>query len=128
MIMHPYKPEMNGKDLTDYKDPNGKHLFVEFVKVCQEKGEGMVDYMWPKQDGAKPVPKVSYVKLFKPWGWIVGSGIYIDDMEKEMTHLYYVMGGVAGAIIFGSVIFLHFAEPQRAQAHPCRSEFARRHQ
>jgi methyl-accepting chemotaxis protein len=119
MIMHPYKPELNGKDLTDNKDPNGKRLFVEFVKVCQEKGEGMVDYMWPKQDGAKPVPKISYVKVFKPWGWIVGSGIYVDDVEKEMTHLYYVMGGVAGAIILGSVIFSIFLS--RSVRRPIRA-------
>ena len=105
MIMHPYKPELNGQDLTENKDPNGKRLFVEFVKVCQEKGEGMVGYMWPKHDGAKPVPKVSYVKLFKPWGWIIGSGIYTDDVDKQMAHLYYVIGGVAIAIIIGSMVF-----------------------
>jgi methyl-accepting chemotaxis protein len=103
MIMHPYKPELNGKDLNDYKDPNGKRLFVEFVKVCQEKGEGLVEYMWPMHAGAKPVPKISYVKLFKPWGWIVGSGIYLDDVDKEMAHLSYMMGGVALVLILLSV-------------------------
>jgi methyl-accepting chemotaxis protein len=64
MIMHPFKPELDGKDLTDFKDPNGKHLFVEFVKVCRDKGAGFVDYLWPKPGFDKPVPKVSYVKLF----------------------------------------------------------------
>ncbi|MDH3722996.1 MAG: cache domain-containing protein, partial [Desulfobacteraceae bacterium] len=44
MVMHPIKPSLNGKDLSDFKDPNGKHLFNEFVKVCREKGEGFVDY------------------------------------------------------------------------------------
>ncbi len=105
MIMHPYKPELNGKDMTDNKDPNGKRLFMEFVKVCQKQGEGMVDYMWPKQNGTKPVPKISYVKLFKPWGWILGTGTYVDDMEKEITRIQYVMGWGAGAIILGSVLF-----------------------
>ena len=47
MIMHPYKPELNGKDLAGYKDPNGKHLFVEMVDVCKQNGAGFVDYMWP---------------------------------------------------------------------------------
>ena len=52
--MHPYKPEMDGQDLTDNKDPNGKHLFVEFARVAKEKGEGFVDYFWPKYGGQTP--------------------------------------------------------------------------
>ena len=81
MIMHPYKPKLNGKDLSQIKDPNGKKLFVEFAKVCREKGEGFVDYYWPKYGADKPQPKVSFVKLFKKWNWIIGTGMYIDDVE-----------------------------------------------
>jgi methyl-accepting chemotaxis protein len=103
MIMHPYQPELNGKDLTNNKDPNGKRIFVEFVNVCKEKGEGLVDYMWPKHEGSKPVRKISYVKLFEPWGWIVGSGIYIDDLENEIAQLMYIMFGIVGLIIVGSL-------------------------
>lgn len=87
MIMHPFKSELDGTDLSEYKDPKGKKLFVEMVKVCQDKGEGFVDYLWPKPGFTKPVPKISYVKLFKPWGWIIGSGIYIDDVESETNLL-----------------------------------------
>ncbi|MCP4374231.1 MAG: chemotaxis protein [Deltaproteobacteria bacterium] len=82
MIMHPYKPQLNGKDLSQSKDPNGKRLFVEFTKVCREKGEGFVDYYWPKYDADEPQPKLSFVKLFKEWDWVVGTGVYIDDIEK----------------------------------------------
>ncbi len=85
MIMHPYKPALNGKDLSDVKDPNGKKLFVEFAKVCKEKGEGFVDYYWPKYGDDKPQPKLSFVKLFKEWNWIVGTGIYIDDIEAAVA-------------------------------------------
>ena len=81
MVMHPYKPELNGKDLSENKDPNGKHLFVEFVRVCKENGEGFVDYMWPKPGMDEPQPKLSFVKLFPEWGWVVGTGIYIDDVD-----------------------------------------------
>jgi methyl-accepting chemotaxis protein len=75
MVMHPIKPSLNGQDLSDFKDPNGKHLFNEFVKVCREKREGFIDYMWPKPGYDKPVLKLSYVKLFKSWNWVVGTGI-----------------------------------------------------
>ncbi|HTF99144.1 MAG TPA: methyl-accepting chemotaxis protein [Nitrospirota bacterium] len=81
MIMHPYKPELNGKDLSDFKDPEGKKLFVQFVETVRSSGSGFVFYLWPKPGFDKPVPKVSYVKGFKPWNWVVGSGIYLDDLN-----------------------------------------------
>ncbi|MBT8370142.1 MAG: cache domain-containing protein, partial [Deltaproteobacteria bacterium] len=81
MIMHPYKPELNGKDLSESKDPNGKKLFVEFVKTCRQKGEGFVDYSWPKYGADKAQPKVSFVKLFEKWNWVIGTGMYIDDID-----------------------------------------------
>jgi methyl-accepting chemotaxis protein len=108
MIMHPYKPEMNGKDLTDYKDPNGKRLFVEMANVCKEKGEGMVEYMWPKYEGSQAVGKLSYVKLYKPWGWIVGTGVYIDDMNKEMSKLFYTIAGLTILVGLGGLLFSFF--------------------
>ncbi len=81
MIMHPYKPELNGSHLGEYKDVNGKHLFLEFVRVCLEKGEGYVDYHWPRYGEEEPQPKLSFVQLFKPWNWIIGTGIYTDDID-----------------------------------------------
>jgi methyl-accepting chemotaxis protein len=84
MVMHPIKPELNGKNLIEEKDPNGKRLFADFVAIVKEKGQGNSDYFWPKPGAAKPVPKVSYVKLYKPWGWVIGSGIYIDDVEAGL--------------------------------------------
>ncbi len=83
MVMHPYNPQLDGKDLSENKDPAGKKLFVEFVRVCQEQGEGFVDYLWPKPGRDEPVAKLSFVKLFKPWGWILGSGIYMEAAEDQ---------------------------------------------
>ena len=85
MIMHPFKPKLNGNDLSSIKDPDGKKIFIEFVKVCDDKGEGFVDYSWPKYGADKPQPKLSFVKLFKDWGWIIGTGIYIDDIDIEVN-------------------------------------------
>ncbi|HSH70383.1 MAG TPA: methyl-accepting chemotaxis protein, partial [Deferrisomatales bacterium] len=83
MVMHPYKPALDGTDLSGFKDPNGKLLFVEFARVCQADGEGFVDYLWPKYGADLPVPKLSYVRLFKPWGWVVGSGVYLEAAEAR---------------------------------------------
>jgi methyl-accepting chemotaxis protein len=81
MVMHPIKPEMNGSDLTQNKDPNGKFLFVEFTNVVKAGGQGFVDYYWPKPGAAEPVEKYSHVVGFSPWGWIVGTGVYTDDLQ-----------------------------------------------
>ncbi len=83
MVMHPTKPEMNGTDLANFADPNGKKLFIEMVRVCSEKEKGFVDYMWPKPGEEKPVGKLSYVRLFKPWNWVIGTGVYLENAEKR---------------------------------------------
>ena len=98
MLMHPIKPEMDGKDMSDYKDPNGKLFFVAFVDVCKREGAGFVGYEWPKPGATKPVPKISYVKSFPEWGWIIGSGIYLDDVQKEISAIIYGISGVACVI------------------------------
>ena len=84
MVMHPYQPELEGADLSENKDSNGKSLFIEMVSVGQQKGEGFVTYYWPKNGADKPVPKISYVKLYKPWDWIIGSGVYLDHSNKGL--------------------------------------------
>ncbi len=88
LIMHPYRPDLVGDDLTDFTDPHGKRLFVEFANVVKTSDAGFVDYMWQwKDDPKKIVPKLSYVKGFAPWGWIIGTGIYLEDVEKEIATL-----------------------------------------
>ena len=83
MIMHAAKPELEGKDLGGMKDPNGLPLFNEMVRIAKTQGAGSLSYSWPKPGASEPVDKVSYIALFEPWGWIIGSGIYIDDMQSE---------------------------------------------
>lgn len=108
MIMHPYRSDLDGKNISDFQDPNGKHLFVEFVRVVREHGSGYVDYMWQwKDDASQIVPKLSYVKGFEPWGWIIGSGIYIDDVHAEVAKIRNELSAVASAILL-IVVFLGF--------------------
>ena len=88
MIMHPYRPDLDGKDLSNYADPKGKHLFLDFVKTVQDNDAGYVDYMWQWKDNPDHiVPKISYVKGFEPWGWIIGTGIYVEDVRAEIASI-----------------------------------------
>jgi methyl-accepting chemotaxis protein len=84
MVMHPIKPELDNQDLTANKDPNGKQLFVAFVDAVKASGGGSVEYLWPKPGSDTPVQKVSYVKGFAPWGWVIGSGVYVDTVEATI--------------------------------------------
>ncbi|CAN5129010.1 methyl-accepting chemotaxis protein [soil metagenome] len=84
MVMHPIKPELNGADLSANKDPNGKLLFVEFADAVKKHKAGYVDYLWPKPGKDTPQPKLSYVVGFEPWGWVIGTGVYIDDLHGQL--------------------------------------------
>jgi len=81
MVSHPYF-ELQGKDTSDLTDVNGKKIIVEFIKKVKESKSGFVDYFWKKPGSEAHVPKVAYVKGFEPWGWIVGSGVYTDDIDN----------------------------------------------
>ncbi len=107
MIMHPIKPELDGKDLNDNKDPKGKRLFVAFVDKVKADGAGFVDYYWPKPGKTEPVPKISYVKGFSDWGWIIGSGIYIDDVQTEMNNIFFLVFIAAMGITLGGLILAY---------------------
>ena len=98
MIMHPANPKLDGQNLSAIRDPDGFALFNEMVALAKAKGAGPIDYRWPKPGASEPVAKTSYVKLFEPWGWVIGSGVYIDDMQAEF------MGQVWKATVVGLVI------------------------
>ncbi len=102
MIMHPIKPELNGKDLSSMADPNGLHIFVEFARIVKAQKEGFVDYLWPKPGFEAPVEKFSHVVGFEPWGWVVGTGVYADDLAAMFwrnAQTYAVIAAVSLLVI-----------------------------
>ncbi|MDN4502049.1 methyl-accepting chemotaxis protein [Alteromonadaceae bacterium BrNp21-10] len=108
MISHPTKPSLNGQDISGFKDPEGKALFVEMVNVVRDRGEGSVAYMWPFPGTDEPVDKISYVKGFAPWGWIVGSGVYLDDVHTTFWHFAKILLSISIFVIavVGSLAYL----------------------
>lgn len=103
IIMHPTKPEMDGKNQLGYKDTKGKLIFKEFVEICKKKGEGPIAYSWPRPGQKESVRKMSYVKAFAPWGWIVGTGIYIDDIDRDIARLRWTM--ILGLLVLALATF-----------------------
>jgi len=86
MVAHPYRPDLEGQDLSEVKDPQGKRLFMEFVEIARARGEGFVEYRWQWKDDARNIaPKLSFVRLFEPWGWVIGTGVYLNDVKDEIA-------------------------------------------
>jgi len=109
MVMHPIKPELDGKDLAGMKDPNGFALFSAFVETVRKDGKGFVSYQWPKPGSDAPVDKISYVQGFEPWGWVVGSGIYVGDLRQALWRELAWVGGVTSvALLVAGYLFLCF--------------------
>ena len=93
MIMHPTVPALEGKSLSDMKTPDGRPLFVDMVALVKASGGGYYEYSWPKPGFTSPVGKVSYVKEFAPWGWVIGTGVYLDDVRAAFISKAIWLGG-----------------------------------
>ena len=107
IVMHPYRGDLEGKFVGDKKGPKGTPLFANMVKVCKDRGEGFVSYWWQyKDDKTKIYPKISFVKLFKPWGWIVGTGIYLNEVHAVYHSLLLKTCG--GTVLVGVLSFGFF--------------------
>ncbi|KAF1691614.1 cache domain-containing protein, partial [Pseudoxanthomonas daejeonensis] len=113
MLMHPTRPDLDGKPVSDVLSPDGKAIFPAFVAAARGGG-GFVDYSWAKAGEKDPVPKTSYAALYAPWGWVVGTGVYVDDTQAQalqFTAIMTVAGGLLvllnlaiGWVIGGSVL------------------------
>ena len=100
MLMHPLRPALEGK-LADLKDSAGKHFVREMVTLARAQGQGFVDYTWPRSGVATDPaqPKLSYVKAFPSWGWVVGSGVYVDDIDAAFNDAALRFGALVAVVL-----------------------------
>ncbi len=104
ILMHPYRPDLNGQDVSGFRDPRGTRIFLEFANLVRRQDEGFVDYVWQwNDDPVRQVPKESYIRGFEPWGWIIGTGMYTEDVKEEIArferHLAWISAGIASLIV-----------------------------
>jgi len=98
MLMHPIAKQLIGQDQSSLKDATGKPFFKDMMVMVRQNGKGFVDYVWPKPGSDKPYPKLTFVAGFAPWGWAIGTGVYIDDLEAQ-TWAAMEMLLIAAAIV-----------------------------
>ena len=123
MIMHPYRSDLNGQELIGFTDPRGVPIFVEFADLVHREGEGYIDYVWQwKDDPQRLEPKESYVKGFAPWGWIIGTGIYTDDVNQEIASIEKSLVNTSLAISGAIIVLLVFVLQQSLRIEKERQE------
>lgn len=115
MVMHPYRPDLNGTDLSNFSDNHENKLFVDAANLVKKEGEGFIQYYWQwKDDASKISPKLSYVKGFSDWNWVIGTGIYLDDVEMEISQLKKTLLKISFTIIlFIAFILLYVLRQTR---------------
>lgn len=97
-VLMPPKPASEGQNASEVKDTNGKMLFQEIVAAGQRGGD-FVEYVFPRPGQQKSEPKLSYAASFTPWGWVLGTGIYIDDVEAEYWKGVLSLGGISFVLL-----------------------------
>ncbi|MCP4645540.1 MAG: PAS domain S-box protein [bacterium] len=106
MLMHPQRPSLEGLDMIDYTDAFGNRPIAAVTRFARDHGEGLVEYKWLRTDDAEgAAPKVSYVKVFEPWGWVLGTGAYLDTMDQEIRSIRLGMevASIGAIVIVGMV-------------------------
>ncbi|WP_372872423.1 methyl-accepting chemotaxis protein [Shewanella sp.] len=105
MIQHPFAKKLVDTNVLSMTDPNGVKLFSEMIRLTQNSDSALVNYMWNKPDADAPSPKMSVVKRFGEWGWIVGTGIYVDDIaaQKQQFTWQYLL---VFLLVWGPVLAL----------------------
>ena len=123
MIMHPFRPDLDGQDLTEFRDPKGNRIFVAFVERVRESGSGYVDYVWQwKDDPGRLAPKESFVMGFEPWQWVIGTGIYTEDVKAEIASLAGRLVRISLVLVSVVVLILVFVSYQSLRIERRRSE------
>lgn len=110
LLMHPYRPEMEGRDVGELTDADGRRIFADGVAAAAvPEGAGFIAYRWPKpQDAAAALPKIAHLRLYAPWGWIVGCGAYLQDIDGQIAGLKtrLALGGLAVTAVVGLIVAL----------------------
>ena len=101
LLMHPFRKDLVGKDMKDFRTDDGMRIYYDQVEAAKAGG-GFVNYRWAKPGSKGEVEKVAYAGLFAPWNWVVSSGVYMDDVQRQalvFTAIMAISGGVLVLIV-----------------------------
>lgn len=130
MIMHPYRSDLTNQDLTHYYESGESSdfpIFVELAKLVKASHEGYLEYLWQwKDDATITAPKMTYVEGVEEWQWIVGTGVYLEDVQQEIERLETTLYRVFVAITLGLALIMLYviAQSKAIEKKKMRAEVA----
>ncbi len=123
ILMHPYRSDLKNQDVSNYTDAQGTRIFVAFADLVREQGEGFISYVWQwMDDHDRMEPKESYIRLFEPWGWLIGTGIYVYDVQAEISNLKSHIVTISFVVLFIVLILLVYLVRQGLVLEYSRNE------
>jgi PAS domain S-box-containing protein len=123
MILHPFRDDLAGRDLSGFTGPDGRRLFADMVEVVKKQGAGFLSYRWQRPDNPDRVsPKLSYVQGFAPWGWVVGTGVFTDDIRNNLSAVTRRITGACLAILAVILLLLSASVAQAYRTEVNRQE------
>ncbi len=89
ILMHPTKPDLNGNEIVQFKDPAAAAIFTDALAIVQREGKGFTTYAFPRPGASQPSPKIAYDVGYQPWGWTLMTGVYVDDIDAAFHATLY---------------------------------------
>ena len=110
MLANPATPQYVGNNMADFKDSRGQQIFQQVQAMAQKSGAGFITYAWPKPGEQAPSAKLSFFESYKPWGWIIGTGVYVDEVDQMIASLRHrvVLAALLLTLLAAGAISLSF--------------------
>lgn len=106
LLVHPFRPDLEGTNMFWEKDPDGVFIIAEFVRIAREKGTGCLNYKWQYYDQQDRIePKLGCISLFEPWDWVIGTSIYINNVEWVINQRFRQIQLITGGVFAAAAVF-----------------------
>lgn len=110
LVMHPILPENEGNNRYELQDPNGVMIVQEIMRVCSTpEGGGYNEFYFTKSDGVTVAPKIAYSQIFEPWGWVVSTGNYTDDIDLEKENTQNELNSLYNSVMTRTIVIFFVA-------------------
>ena len=122
LLMHPIRPDLNGTDMSSERDPNGVAIFADLAQAGRNGGTGFVEYAWPRAGSDVPSPKISFAQGVPEWGWVIASGVYVDDVHEAFMEELAISASILAVVLvilgtIGLAVVRSIARPMAAIIH-----------
>jgi len=123
MIAHPYRSDLEGRNMLELEDISQRKIFQKFIDICKKDKAGFATYIWQKNDKEEDLQeKISFIELYEPWDWILGSGIYFQDIEAEVNNIEASFIKITAISFLALLIYILFISAKNYRLENMKNE------